>query len=519
MADHNRNGNHNGDNHNDNDNGNGNGSVPLVTIEQTGDRFCIPENMDLQVAERRVRELREEQETIVAVSEVVDAFPLDGAVAFLKILKERYGWTTLKPTMGFWGPSPPSMLGVEVRPGETIQVPWGSMTVPKIDGTLSTGVAKDESGLPRFRIGGEIRRKHESHIKDIAAAVRKEVLKSSIYRGKALRINFRDSDGDRRTDFGAGFCPKFIDLGECLKPVIYSEHTRRLVQTTLWNPIQFTERCRKVNAPLKRGILLAGSYGTGKTLTAYQTAHLCVQNGWTFVYLQDVRDLDLALSFARHFEPCLLFAEDCDRAMAGPRSPEMDQLLNTIDGIESKNREVMVVFTSNHKKFINPAFIRPGRIDSVIEITAPDEAAAVQLIRNYGETVAGEVTLSMTDKEVWNALTPIHGANAAFVQEAVERAKLAAIGNFDSEEDKVVITKEDLNAAAATMVEHVKALQPELEMQEMQAVDPMKLAMDIFMDQAAGAFFDKLINPKTIHKVFIKGMKPKGGPGLGPSLN
>lgn len=481
-----------------------------ITVERSGNKIIIPENMDLSDAQRYLREKEQEEETYVAVAEDVNAFPLDGAVAFYNVLRRRYGWTNLKPTPGMFGSEhPPKMIGVSIGHNETQQVPWGRCEVPNISGHMDTSSNHNEVGLPIFRLTGQVKRKHEKIVAEIAADVRKEVAANSIYKGKAIRINFRDTDGDKITDFSSGFSPVFLDMEKHSKQVlVYSEETRKVVQTNLLNPVQNTQKCRNIGIPLKRGILLSGSYGTGKTLTGYQMATECVQNGWTFIYLEDVRDLDMALSFAKMYMPCVLFSEDVDRCVAGPRTAEMDKVLNTLDGITSKDTEIMVVLTTNHQNFINPAFIRPGRMDTIVQVGAPDESAVIKLVRSYG-TQEKECVIEASDNEILESLLPIKGANAAFFREVVERAKLSAITHSDG--SIVTIKKDDLNSAALTLKDHVRMLQPELaEQEEFQQVDPMKMMMDITTDYFVSAFVHKLANPKVLEKILFKATKGGG---------
>jgi transitional endoplasmic reticulum ATPase len=265
--------------------------------------------------------------------------------------------------------------------------------------------------------------------------------------------------------------------------------------------------------PLKRGILLEGRYGTGKTLTAHRLAQICVQNGWTFLYVEDVRDLDMAVAFAKLYQPCVLFAEDVDRTMPnGPRTPEIDKILNTLDGVESKHLEVMTVLTTNHVGGIHSGFLRPGRIDTVIPILAPDDGAMLRLVRHYGKTKDGIAIVEGTDAEIIAAVKGLKGSNAAFVQEAVERAKLSAIGNS---EDTMVIRPDDISVAVASMQTHIKMVCPEagVDIEEGdQVLDPMKLAGDLIMDQFAFALINKIANPKTLEKIIIKQSKRRQRP-------
>ncbi|CAE7860275.1 rpt-4 [Symbiodinium microadriaticum] len=483
-----------------------------IAVERHGDKIIIPEGMELHEAQRYLREKEEEEETVVSVTEDVNAFPLDGAVAFANVLRKRYGWTSLKSTPGAWGSSnPPQMIGVPIGHNENVQVPWGRCEVPNITGYLQTGYNFNEQGLPTFRISGEVRRKHESTIAEIAQEVRNEVAKNSIYKGKAFRINFRDAEGDRIDDFSVTFSPTFLDMEKHSRQIlIYSEATRRVVQTNLLNPIQNTEKCRKVGIPLKRGILLAGGYGTGKTLTGYQLASECVKHGWSFVYLEDVRDIDMALSFARMYMPCVVFSEDVDRTLAGPRTTDMDRQVNVIDGILSKDTEIMLVLTTNHKNHINPVALRPGRMDTIVEVGPPDDGAILELVRSYGN-MEQDCVVKASDEEIIAACDPLKGANAAFFREIVERAKLSAITHSNGAQ--VIINKDDIHNAALTLQDHAESVQPEFRKNggsdDYEQVDPLKMMVDIGVDMFAGAFIKRLTSPKVVQKALSEALGGK----------
>jgi len=486
--------------------------------------MILPEGMThdeaIQIIERR----KAEDETEVNVSETVRCFPLDGAVAFAKVLKRRFGWTNLVPqNMGFWGVRRPTLVGVEIGFNETVQIPWGSCSVPKIEGTLQTGYDVIDD-LPVFTIGGTVRRKHEHLVSEIAREVRETVRKDSIYRGKAIKVNLRDSDGDRITDFGPDFAPRFLDLDSIkVDEIIYSTETSKMLQVNVFNPVQHTAKCRHNGIPLKRGILLEGQFGTGKTLTADLLAKLCTANGWTFIYLEDSRDLDVALGFAELYAPCVVFAEDIDKATKGDRTANMDKLFNKMDGLEGKSREVMVVLTTNVISHIHPGFLRPGRIDTVVEVTPPDTAAIAKLVKLYGRDVDGTSLVSASESEIEQALKRIEGVNAAFIREVVERAKLAALAN-DSE--KLSITAGDLKLAAETCEPHIKMLYPNIAQNDFsleggeEEVDPFKFGFDLMLEKAVEMFLNRLVNPKTITKLIMKksGGRKKGFGG-GPSLN
>jgi ATP-dependent 26S proteasome regulatory subunit len=320
-------------------------------------------------------------------------------------------------------------------------------------------------------------------------------------------------------DFNENLTPRFIEMStltDC-KP-IFSKAIENSIRVNIHNPIKYSARCRKRGASLKKGVILGGPYGTGKTLEAFETANICLQNGWTFLYLQDVRDLDLAIGFAKLYQPCVLFAEDIDKATSGQRSSEMDRLLNTIDGVESKGKqELMIVLTTNHLEVVNRAFLRPGRIDCVINVMPPDKEACLRIMKMY--IADGGCKVEGSDEEFMEAIKCLVGANAAFFRNTIEQAKLSAIEAMTDDDSDIVIRPADVQAVAEGMVAHARLINPEhglkslVDMEE-ESADPMQFAMDILTQKAAEAFVAKIANPKTLEKIMIKSMKPRRGGGF-----
>lgn len=491
-----------------------------LNIDFEGDKFVIPQDMDYNEAIMALTRQRDQEMTYVSAQEKVNAFPLDGAVAFQKALKEKYGWANLVPTHNFFGSNPPAMIGVEIAPNQTIQVPWGACKVPKIDGTLTTGWT-NHNDMPIFNLSANVKRMNEKAISELAARVREIVATDSIYRGQAVKINFRDRNGSQKIDFKPSFAPQFMDLNKYNdQKAVYSKITEQMIDMYLFNPVIHSQKCRDNGIPLKRGVVLEGRFGTGKTLTAYGLAKTCVQNGWTFLYVEDVRDISLAMSFAKMYAPCVLFAEDVDRTIPiGSRSGEIDKILNTFDGVESKDIEVITVLTTNNVNGIHPGFLRPGRIDTVIPVHAPDSDAMLRLVRHYAKTKSGDSIIEGTDEQIIAAISGLKGTNAAFVKEAVERSKLCAI-----EKPEMMISPEDLKKAIVSMGPQIKMVCPNageekdsFDPEKDIMVDPLRLAGEIAIDTVVHAFMNKLLDPRSLQHIIMKGAKAAGGGSQGDS--
>ena len=422
--------------------------VQQADIERSGTAIIIPDGMSLEAARDHIdRRMAYENET-TAFIETVECFPWDGAVALNRVLMRRYGWAQAEPTPGFFGKEPPKMIGVDVGPNTTMQVPWGRFTLPNIKGWIQTGSAQRD-GRIIFQINAEVLRKHEHEVKMIADEVRDEVRLRSIYRGKSIKMKFSDDNGERLPLVW----PKFLDVSQISAgDLLYSDQVNSAIQTNLITPLEHYEELRDYGIPFKRGVLLAGVLGTGKTLAAFYAANRANAKGITFVYVEKAADFSQAVTFARQYLPAVVFCEDIDRVTAGDRDAHMDMILNTIDGIDSKTGDLMVVLTTNDVDAINKTMLRPGRLDGVVFVTPPDAKTVIKLIKLYGRGLL-DPTSDLT--EVANLLA---GEIPAVVREVVEHAKLAALRLRSLNGGSLVINAEALMDSAHTKKDHMALL-------------------------------------------------------------
>ena len=412
-----------------------------------GTKITLPDSptrMNLEEAREWLQRLQESENENIAVNEVIEAFPFDGAIAMMKALKQVYGWSSPVPPRSFFE-APPTMMSVDISPTERTQIIWGRFAIPGIDGTLITGVNM-RNGRPLFTIQGEIRKKYVEAVAEIAELTRKIVAKESIYRGKPVRLNI-----DHTGNLNLSEAPSFVDVSLVNRDeLIFTDALMEQINTNLFTPIIHADVCRNNKIPLKRGVLMEGPFGTGKTLCAYVTAQIAAEHGWTFIMIDRVTALKAGLNFGILYQPCVIFCEDIDRETTGERTPELDDLLNVIDGIASKGKEVMVVLTSNDAEKINRAMIRPGRLDAILSIQPPDAQAADRLMRLYGRSlIAPNETLIKSSKE-------LDGQIPAVIREVVERAKLYAISR--SHGTAIELRDDDLMRAAQGMKHHLELL-------------------------------------------------------------
>lgn len=425
-----------------------------VTVARSGTQIVLPNQpipMALGTAIDTLKRLAVEENQEIHLVEHIRAYPFDAAIALMAAMREQFGWAEAVPTPGFWGATPPTMIDVEVGPNVRRKVAWGRFKIPGLEGFLQLQFCTEE-GQPALHVDVKTINRDKAVFEKLIERAREIVKASSIYRGQAIRLVV-DDDGD----LVQNEAPRFIDIGNVTaKDLIFSRSVEEQIQTNLFTPICHTAQCRKAGVPLKRGVLLAGKYGTGKTLTADAVANACRTNGWTFILIPRVAALDDALAFARIYQPAVVFAEDIDRVMSGEdRSIEIDDILNTIDGVESKRSEIMTVLTTNHLELINRAMLRPGRLDAVINVTPPDAEAAERLIRRYGHGLIPDT------EDLTEAGVELAGQIPAMIRECVERSKLYAI--TESNGGNATLTAGAIAAAARGMKAHMDLLNPPAE--------------------------------------------------------
>jgi transitional endoplasmic reticulum ATPase len=423
-------------------------------FDRNGARVEPPKGLSYREMIVQLGKQAEEEERTVAVDERVDAFVLEGAYAFQSALKEKFGWVGLRPIPPksfFDAGEEPKTIEVPVGPNETVPVIWGRVVIPGINGYLETGY-KYHDGRFYFSVTGEVQQKFMPQVRELLALTQQHIKANSIYKGKAVRLDLPLPSDKAR--FNPENAPGFMDL-EAVNPdeLIFSAEVGAAITTNLFNPVEKTDLCRRLGIGLKRGNLLFGKPGTGKSLTAAVLAKKCVANGWTYFYVKHVKDVAAMYRLAAQYAPAVLFVEDIDQvAMGENRTTEMNELLNTLDGIDTKGAEVIVVCTSNRTPDeLNSAFKRASRLDFIIEVAPPDASAVRRLIELYSRgRLASGISLDNVSKM-------LEGQIPATIKEVCNRALLSAVGHMGNDDDALdIITAADLETAAFTMLEQIR---------------------------------------------------------------
>jgi len=425
---------------------------PAPTFVREGTRVVLPPGMSHKELRTWSERVEKDEESMTSVSETFPGFPFDTAVHVREAVDEVFGFST--GATGFFDSSSYVSVRTGPNPGDMTQVPWGDFDVPALGkgGKLHI-FSNSRSAIPNLIIAMEFQKKHRALADLLITNVRSRMRADSIYKGKAFRPTFDYLDEERPFHI-VNDSPTFIDLsGVDRSRIVYSDQTRAALDISLFTPLTKPNLCRQYNIPLKRSVLLTGPYGVGKTLTARAAALEATRNGWTFIHLENPAHLANAYRLAATYAPAVVFCEDIDSQIPeGERTEALNEILNVVDGVEFKRAEVLLLLTTNHLPKIHSAMLRPGRIDTLVEITPPDAAAAINLVQLYSDGLL-DPTVDLTPVG-----TALAGKIPAVIAETVKMAKLTALSRTDSIMGRVLPS--DIVQTATLMENHIRLLEP-----------------------------------------------------------
>ena len=174
-----------------------------------------------------------------------------------------------------------------------------------------------------------------------------------------------------------------------------------LTEAVLW-PLQHPDTFSRLGVDPPRGVLLYGPPGTGKTfvvralassgrLSVHAVKGSELMDKWVGSSEKAVREL---FRRARDSAPSLIFLDEID-ALAPRRGQSFDSgvtdrvvaaLLTELDGVEPL-RDVVVLGATNRPDLIDPALLRPGRLERLVFVEPPDADARYQILKTAGKSV------------------------------------------------------------------------------------------------------------------------------------
>jgi transitional endoplasmic reticulum ATPase len=189
------------------------------------------------------------------------------------------------------------------------------------------------------------------------------------------------------------------------------EEPKRLLREVLEWPLKYGDLFSAAGVRPLKGILLSGPPGCGKTLLAQAAASATNVNfisvkgpALLSKYIgESERAVREVFRKAKQAAPCLVFFDEIDALVprrgsgasdAGVSERVVGQFLAELDGVE-KLTGVLVLAATNRPDMVDPALMRPGRFDVVVEIALPDEPArlAILQVQVRGKPLAKEVLL------------------------------------------------------------------------------------------------------------------------------
>ncbi|KAG1237386.1 hypothetical protein G6F62_009181 [Rhizopus arrhizus] len=217
------------------------------------------------------------------------------------------------------------------------------------------------------------------------------------------------------------------------------ENVKQELQETVQYPVEHPEKFLKFGMNPSKGVLFYGPPGTGKTLLAKAIANECQANFisikgpelltmWFGESEANVRDV---FDKARAAAPCVMFFDELDSiakargGSAGDAGGAGDRVLNQIltemDGMNAK-KNVFVIGATNRPDQIDPALLRPGRLDQLIYIPLPDETSRLSILTATlrKSPVSPDVDLNILAKHT-------QGFSGADLAEICQRAAKLAI--------------------------------------------------------------------------------------------
>ena len=248
-----------------------------------------------------------------------------------------------------------------------------------------------------------------------------------------------------------------------------SEAKQALTEAVLW-PLQHPDTFARLGVDPPRGVLLYGPPGCGKTFVVRalaSTGQLSVHavkgselmDKWVGASEKAVREL---FRRARDSAPSLVFLDEVD-ALAPRRGQSFDSgvtdrvvaaLLTELDGIDPL-RDVVVLGATNRPDLIDPALLRPGRLERLVFVEPPDAEARREILRTAGKSIplSADVDLDAVAAE-------LDGYSAA---DCVALLREAALTAMRRSIDAAEVTAADLAAAR-------KAVRPSLNSVEVESL-------------------------------------------------
>ena len=305
------------------------------------------------------------------------------------------------------------------------------------DVTMDEGVAPALGGDTRLATGrlADPRPLTEDELEDLAITMEDFSLALTRVQPSAQREGFTTTPNVTWDDVGS-----LTEIREELK-------------FSIAEPIAHPERFQAMGLNISTGVLLYGPPGCGKTLVAKATANEAMAN---FISIkgpellnkyvgESERAVRTLFQRARSASPCVLFFDEMDslaprRGSGGDNTSAervVNQLLTEMDGLEARNATFLIAAT-NRPDMIDPAMLRPGRLDKLLYVPLPPPDGRVAILKTLTRRTPIAPDVRVDQIALGRSCEGFSGADlAALVREAC----VAALKSRTLESTPTVTTK------------------------------------------------------------------------------